>query len=281
MRLRNLILMFGLVTLVGCGSLPEQNGGAPTARAPGYLMPTPIALPGGDEPGERGELSGLIREESPRAARSSYETSFEPVRPRARVPRQGANPGSLFQAGGTRGLYDDGRASTVGDILTIELAENTSASWTMSGSRAQSSNLDVENPTIFGAGVQFNAPAWLPLDDDADNDMSMAFSSTSDSDGSGDGSQDNSLTGEITVTVVEVLANGNLVVRGEKLMALAGNEEYIQISGIVRPRDIGSDNIVPSSRLANARIAYGGSEMIAHIGNRGWLGDFLGKVWPF
>ncbi len=279
MRLHHLLFPLAAVALAGCGSLPEQNGGAPTARAPAML--TPVTLDMNDQEPDDGTLEQLVGDQPPRAAESTHETSFAPGRPQPRTPREGANPGSLFQAGGSRGLFDDGRASRVGDILTIELSENTEASWNISGSRSHSNELDVDNPNIFGADVQFDAPAWLPLDEDADNNLGMDFSSTSDFQDSGSGSQDNSLTGEISVTVVEVLANGNMVVRGEKQINLSGNEEYIQVSGTVRPRDVGSDNVVESSRLANARIAYAGSEMMAQAGQRGWLGDFLGKVWPF
>jgi flagellar L-ring protein precursor FlgH len=281
MKARNVLVVFAAVALAACGSLPDQNGGSATARTPAML--TPVTLDMAEKQGEDEDdtLERMVSGKPPRSSESSHETNFAPVRPQPRVPRQGANPGSLYQAGGGRGLYDDGRASRVGDILTIELSENTTASWNISGNRSHSNDLEVENPNIFGADVQFNAPSWFPLDDEADNNLGMNFSSSGDFQNNGSGSQDNNLEGEITVTVVEVLANGNMVIRGEKQINLSGNEELIQVSGIVRPRDVGPDNVVESSRLANARIAYAGSEMMAEMGQRGWLGDFLGKVWPF
>jgi flagellar L-ring protein precursor FlgH len=90
------------------------------------------------------------------------------------------------------------------------------------------------------------------------------------------------LTGDITVTIAQVLANGNLVVRGEKWLTLNQGEEFIQISGIVRPADISPDNSVPSLRLADARITYSGKGQVANSNRPGWLNRFFSSVvWPF
>jgi flagellar L-ring protein precursor FlgH len=89
------------------------------------------------------------------------------------------------------------------------------------------------------------------------------------------------LIGAVTVTVVEVLANGNLVVRGEKQLALTDGAETIQLSGIIRPTDISPSNMVQSSRLANAQIAYRGSGDLANATKLGWGTSALMKLWPF
>jgi flagellar L-ring protein precursor FlgH len=105
--------------------------------------------------------------------------------------------------------------------------------------------------------------------------------STIKSDGVGTAGQSASLTGAVSVTVVEVLANGNLMVRGEKQLALTEGAEVIQVSGIIRPDDVSPNNMVQSRRLANAQIAYRGTGDMAAVAKTGWGTKALLKVWPF
>jgi flagellar L-ring protein precursor FlgH len=100
--------------------------------------------------------------------------------------------------------------------------------------------------------------------------------------GEGDSTQSNSLTGTISVTVAEVLANGNLVVRGEELITLNTGSEHIQLAGIVRPEDVTPSNTIKSSQIANAKIVYGGQGQIADVNKKGWLHKFVDSAWwPF
>ena len=90
------------------------------------------------------------------------------------------------------------------------------------------------------------------------------------------------MNGSITVTVAEVLPNGNMIVRGEKWLTLNQGEEYIQISGIVRPQDVRTDNTIFSTLVADARIAYSGKGMLANANSPGWLARFFNSpIWPF
>ncbi len=89
--------------------------------------------------------------------------------------------------------------------------------------------------------------------------------------GSGDSAQSNSLTGEIAVTVTDILPSGNLVIRGEKIIGLNQGSEFIRLSGLVRPKDVSTENIVFSRKIANARIYYGGGGVIAESNSKGWL----------
>ena len=92
----------------------------------------------------------------------------------------------------------------------------------------------------------------------------------------------NSLSGNITVTVHDVLPNGVLMVKGEKWLTLNQGDEYIRISGMVRPQDIGSDNTVESTKLADARIAYSGTGSVNDSNVMGWMSRFfIGAIWPF
>ena len=99
--------------------------------------------------------------------------------------------------------------------------------------------------------------------------------------GKGEASQSNRLFGEISVTVAEVYPNGTMLVKGQKLVTLNRGDEYIQVSGLVRAADIGPDNRVPSTRLADARITYSGQGEIARASRQGWLQRFFTSLSPF
>ena len=100
-------------------------------------------------------------------------------------------------------------------------------------------------------------------------------------DGTGNSAQSNRLQGSVTVTVIQRLPNGNLVVQGQKNMRLNQGDEMVQIQGIVRPADIGTDNTIASSKVADARIAFGGRGAIAQSNSMGWLGRFFNSpVFP-
>jgi len=99
--------------------------------------------------------------------------------------------------------------------------------------------------------------------------------------GTGSQSQANQLGGDITVSVVNVLPNGNLVVRGEKLITLTNGDEYVQVSGVVRPDDIQPDNTILSKRIANARITYSGDGQMNDAMKVPVLNALLMKFWPF
>ncbi len=100
--------------------------------------------------------------------------------------------------------------------------------------------------------------------------------------GEGDSAQSNSLQGYITVTVQKVLPNGNLYVKGEKWIGINQGSEYVRVTGVIRPIDLASDNSIPSSQVANARIAYGGKGALADANAQGWLSRFFNSPWtPF
>jgi flagellar L-ring protein precursor FlgH len=104
---------------------------------------------------------------------------------------------------------------------------------------------------------------------------------TIDSKGAGSADQQATLTGSIAVSVVSVMANGNLVLRGEKQLALTEGSEIIQVAGIIRPEDIAPNNTVQSRRLANAQITYRGTGDLAATAQAGWGTSSLLKLWPF
>lgn len=181
-----------------------------------------------------------------------------------------AQTGAIFQPASALTLFEDVKASRVGDTITIRLAERTQASKSAKTDAGRESSLDTGSPVFLGRtptrdGEPFLNNTW---------ESSMDFS------GEGSSSQSNRLDGDITVTVAEVYANGNLYVQGEKWLTLNQGEEYIRITGIVRPADIGPDNSVPSFKVADARIAYSGNGAINDANRPGLLSRFFLKLWP-
>jgi flagellar L-ring protein precursor FlgH len=179
--------------------------------------------------------------------------------------------GSIYADQQSMELFADPRAHRIGDILTITLVEATQASKKAATSTSKKNGNTLSSPTLLGQGLRVGGKAA---------DSSLASNNAFDGDGSS--SQSNQLTGEITVTVAQRLSNGALVVRGEKWLTINQGEELVRISGIVRPQDIGNDNIVPSSRVADARIEYVGKGTLADANTRGWLSRFFDSKWmPF
>ena len=193
----------------------------------------------------------------------------------APVPRVDANApdnGSIFGSGARLALFADRKARAVGDTLTVVLVEQTSASKSAKTSTSKEDNVDIPGPTLFGRPVTVNGTQVL----NAGLDAKRSF------DGSGDSSQSNKLTGSVTVNVVEVLANGDLRIEGEKQLTLNQGAEHIRIKGQVNPADIASDNTVLSSRVADARIEYAGTGALADANSQGWLTRFFSSwLWPF
>jgi flagellar L-ring protein precursor FlgH len=192
-------------------------------------------------------------------------SGFEPSLP-PRMDSAAPAPGAIYRGGGTGGLslFADQKARNVGDILTIQLVERTQASASSSTNTAKGSNVAVPAPTLFGA------PATI-----GGRTLDSELGAESEFSGSGNSTQSNRLDGSVTVTVAERLPNGYLVVRGQKWIRINQGNEHIQIQGIVRPADIGPDNTISSSRVADAQIAYRGRGSLAQANAQGWLTRFF------
>ena len=198
-------------------------------------------------------------------------------------PAQAAT-GAIFQIGYETRLFEDTRAHHVGDILTIQLSEANNAQKSANNAISKKDNAKIDNPTILGASPEFALPGVLPLAAaaGAKNSLASSISSANDFAGKADAKQSNSLTGSITVTVSDVLPNGNLMVRGERRINLNDGNEYIKIAGMVRPIDIAADNSVLSTKIADATIIYSGDGASADSNRAGWLQSyFLRAVMPF
>ena len=193
---------------------------------------------------------------------------FTAVRAPVVVPVAAPANGSIFQAQeGYAALYEGTRARRVGDPLTIVLVEKTAASKS-SGSKLDSTGGLSLTPPTTGALSLFNQ-------------TSASVSGDRNFNGAGTANQANSLSGEVSVTVAQVYANGTMLVKGQKRVTLNRGDEFLQIKGLVRTADIDADNRVLSTRVADAEIAYTGKGDVARAGRQGWLGRFFSVVSPF
>lgn len=182
-------------------------------------------------------------------------------------PETPATPtGSLYNPATFAGLTSDRRARRVGDLLTIRLVERTQARKSASADSARDSDTSITLP---------DAPPFSSVPDGL-----LRGGSNQQFSGSGSAAQNNQLVGDITVTVARVLPGGVLAVAGEKRLTLNRGEEQVQLTGLVRIDDLGPDNSVPSTRVADARIRYSGSGQIADQSRQGWLSRFFAKVTP-
>ena len=209
------------------------------------------------------------------------DPAYAPARPATPPPTTRSN-GAIYQAGYGLALFEDNKARRVGDILTVIMVAKTDASKTAGTNSKKKTGVDVSAPVILGSALTFGAPGLIPLASNVNNDLSAKLNSNQTFSGQGDSNQSNSLNGRISVTVSEVLPNGNLVVRGEKLLAINQGNEYVRFSGIVRPVDIQRDNTLLSSLVADAKITYAGDGVISDSNTSGWLARFFNSGWwPF
>ncbi|MCU7893421.1 MAG: flagellar basal body L-ring protein FlgH [Candidatus Thiodiazotropha sp. (ex Ustalcina ferruginea)] len=205
------------------------------------------------------------------------DAAYAPIRPVMPPPAPKGN-GSIYQAGYELAWFEDIRARRVGDLLTVNLVESTQANKSASTTTAKSSNNSITNPTLFGSPMQFNVPGFVPIANNKDAGLGFELASTHDFSGDGSASQSNALSGNITVSVIEVLPNRNLYVRGEKRIGINQGTEYVRVSGIVRPRDISPANTVASTRIADPTITYKGEGALADANSMGWLSRFFNSV---
>ncbi len=193
---------------------------------------------------------------------------FSVARAPAIAPVAAPANGSIFQASdGYAALYEGTRARRVGDPLTIVLVERTAAS------KSSSSKLD------SNGGLSITPPTSGPLS--FLNPNAVKGGSGRNFNGQGAADQSNSLSGEVSVTVAQVFPNNTMLVQGQKRVTLNRGDEFVQIKGIVRFADVDAYNRVPSTRVADAQIAYTGKGDVARAGRQGWLGRFFSVISPF
>jgi len=212
-------------------------------------------------------LQGCATEPVDMVLRPSPE--FHPVYPLA-SDRPKIATGGIYSNRQSDAWFGRGRNYQVGDIITVLLNESTQAA------RTQNTDVSREAKNNLPSGASTQVGKFSPFLDGVNLNDNKTSST-----GKGKADQQASLSGSVAVTVVEILANGNLVIRGEKKLGLSEGTEVIQVSGVIRPEDIGPNSTVQSRRLANAQIAYRGSGDLANATKAGWGTSFMHKYWPF
>ena len=169
-------------------------------------------------------------------------------------------------------MYADKKAWRAGDIITVKLQESTQA--TKAAKTETDKETDASLDPVIGLGGN-------PVNIGGDS-IQFGIGSGASFKGDSKSNQSNSLFGDISVNVMRVLPNGNLVIRGEKWLTLNTGEEFIRLEGLVRPEDVQADNTVTSNRIANARIQYSGKGQIQETQSAGWLSRFFSSsLFPF
>ena len=190
------------------------------------------------------------------------------ARPEARAQALPAT-GSIYQAAYARPLFEDRRARNVGDTITINLVERNTAQKSANANATRNGNMSAGIGPI--SRLPLSGLNGLELEADAESEFA----------GKGAAAANNAFNGTITVTVIDVYPNGNLLVSGEKMVAINQGSEFIRFSGVINPNSVTSANTVQSTQVADARMEYRGSGFIDESNTMGWLQRFFVAILPF
>jgi flagellar L-ring protein precursor FlgH len=191
------------------------------------------------------------------------------ARPEQPAQAGGVPSGAIYQTAGYRPLFEDRKPRYVGDLLTIQINERLNASQKANSSSERTSDIEAAIPGVSGVfGRRLNG-------------LNAKASSSNAFDGKGETASSNLFTGAITVTVTEVLSNGNLRVAGEKQIGIRQNSEVLRFSGVIDPAQIQPGNVVSSTQVADARLDYRGGGYIEEAQIQGWLARFFNSWVPF
>jgi len=185
------------------------------------------------------------------------------------VPPQLQPPGSIYNPGyAGHPLFEDQRPRNTGDILTIVIAENINATKSSGANAGRNGSSTLSVPTAGFLKGLFNH-------------ANLSAAGTNAFSGSGGANASNTFNGTITVTVTNVLPNGNLVVSGEKQMLINQGNEFVRFSGVVNPNTVSGENTVLSTQVADARIEYSAKGYINEAETMGWLQRFFLNIAPW
>lgn len=176
--------------------------------------------------------------------------------------------GAIYQVANGRPLFEDRRARYVGDTITVRITESTSASTKSNDKLDRSNSSSASISGLNGLGKSLVG-------------LNYELSSANSFSGKGEAANNNVFNGNITVTVIDVYPNGNLLVSGEKQLAIGHEQEFVRISGVINPSFVDATNTVASSNIADARIEYKSSGQISDGLAMGWLARFFLSVMPF
>jgi flagellar L-ring protein precursor FlgH len=178
--------------------------------------------------------------------------------------------GSLWTGEQSRSLFfQDTKASHLGDIVTVHIIENATGTKDAQTTSARSSNITATTSALLGLPVSRL------------NRIGAAANFSDAFDGSGSTSRSGALTADVTAVVTAVFPNGNMAIEGKREVLINNEKEYISLSGVIRPEDIGPSNTVLSTFIADAKIEYTGQGVLNDKQGPGWLVRILDWIWPF
>jgi flagellar L-ring protein precursor FlgH len=165
----------------------------------------------------------------------------------------------------------------VGDLVTISITEANKASEIADTATGKNSGVTVGINSLLGLSFPMKAFSGKDVNVDTAIDTTLGNSSS----GQGKTERQSSFTSYLTTRVIQVLPNQNLMVQGERRMRINNETEVVQLTGIVRPQDIDRNNIVPSTKVAEARLTISGAGVVSDKQRVGWFQRIFDHVWPF
>ncbi len=185
--------------------------------------------------------------------------------------------GSLWvERGSLSDMFINPKARQVGDIVTIKIVESSSATNNASTKTGRTTSMSAGLTNFFNLENRFPSTTkffnpFTPVGGAYDSEF----------DGSGSTARSNALSAYITARIIQVLPNGNFVIEGNREVRVNNENQVITLTGMVRPRDISSDNVIQSTYIADARIGYSGTGILNDRQRPGWLMRIMDSVWPF
>ena len=184
--------------------------------------------------------------------------------------------GSLWADGGSTKLFVDLRAREVGDLVTVQISETQSGKLDANTKTSRDSSMEAGITDLLGYMQRLDEKKRSL------NRKSLFNANFKPSfDGKGSSDRSGSVVASITARVLQVLPNGNLYISGKREVRVNDETQFITVAGIIRPEDIGQDNVIQSTYIADARVEYTGKGVIADKQRPGWLMRILDHVWPF
>ncbi|MDE1240045.1 flagellar basal body L-ring protein FlgH [Vibrio aestuarianus] len=255
--MKRLLILAFITVMSGCSTSQSPIDTPETVQGT-----TVVDAVEGDKASE--ESSGLVDILRNRTDPLAGDPAWAPIHPKQKPEHYAAETGSLFNLQHINSLYDDSKPRGIGDIITVNLDESTKAAKSADADLSKSNDSSMDPLAVGGKDLTIG-----------DYNFSYALKNDNNFNGSAEANQSNSISGSITVEVIEVLANGNLVIRGEKWLTLNTGDEYIRLSGTIRPDDIDFDNTIASTRISNARIQYAGTGTNQDMQEPGFLARFF------
>ncbi|SON49337.1 flagellar basal body L-ring protein FlgH [Vibrio tapetis] len=245
-----------VMAMTGCSALQQPELTDPSQGT------TVVDAIEGDKSGDTG--GGIVDTLRGRTDPVAGDPAWSPIHPKQKPEHYATATGSLFNTDYVQNLYDDSKPHGVGDIVTVMLQESTKAAKSADADLNKSNDASMDPLSVGGQELKIQ-----------DYNFSYELSNENKFKGNASANQSNSISGSITVEVIEVLANGNLIIRGEKWLTLNTGDEYIRLSGTIRPDDISFDNTIASTRISNARIKYSGTGNQQDMQEPGFLARFF------